>query len=1158
MPDKTFAFIIVWCVFVLLTARGAARWALRRPAFLAVLTAAVVAAGLICLKSLPVELMPHAATETMTVTVNVRGGMAPQDVETLIARPLEDALGDLPRLRTLFTSAKKDRCVVSLDFEPGADMNAAAGETHERVERTIPKLPPEIEKPSIARYEESDAPVYIAAMTSRQLSPEQMRGLVDRHLKDQLLRAPGVANVEVGGGRESKILVEVDRDRLLAYQLPVQRIVSVLGKRNAAVQVGTVDAGSGSLPIRLVGTIKSLEEMKKIVVSRDAKGGTVLLEDVARVADSYLEPESLSRLNGRSAVSLYVQKESAANTLRTAQGIEEQLREAWAEIPASLRKSMEFMVVSNQAVSIREAMASVRVSLIFGVLLVVLMLGLAHGRAPLARWATGGGLAVLAFLLLLTWAFRIPQARMEIPLVLFLLIAVAFVFLYPDARQSLLVAAAIPLSVLLCLILLKVSGLSLNLMSLFGLALGIGLLVDNAILVHESLARESPLTSETAVRACQNVLSPLVGSTLATAVAFSPLLFLSHDVQRLYGDVAASVGASLFSSLAVSLTVIPALALRMKNGAPFFHWQGRRFSAQASIDRWTGWRKAIGVFLRGWFTRMESVLRRVPSGLLYAFPALLLLCAALGQKGPYQFVYGLLAASALIWGSAWAWRQDSRWEAIMGMRFRLVGGALALCLGALGLFWALEKDFQPAGEKDEFVIFVELSSGVKLSVADAIAAEMEDLIHNDARAAANIETLVSRVEGWSSKIYVTLKPRGSRPLSTEKVIALLREKLKDAGRDRDDNAFVHFSSPRSADEMVVQVAGPDYAVLESLAGEVAAGLEKTRGFVDVKLRYRPGRPEVVAHVDPDKADRHHLTAEAVVETVHALMRGLRATLFRREGRQIETIVRLRMEDRENLAALADIPLFNRQDGQLRLGHLARLEMSKMPNEIFRENKQRIIQVSANRHGLSLGKAAEEAFRVIDGIAFPPDYFAALAGGYRDMARTLRQMAAGVLFMALAVFLLLVVLFESLKQALVVLAAVPLCLIGAGWGLAAFNMPVSPGALVGLMLLGGVVVNKAILIMDHFRENAQTADVHEKLRQAVQAQRRPVLLITLSTVLAFLPMLLDPSESGALWRPFSVVLVFGVLSSALLTLLVVPCLASMLMSRGERRDDVADS
>jgi HAE1 family hydrophobic/amphiphilic exporter-1 len=817
------------------------------------------------------------------------------------------------------------------------------------------------------------------------------------------------------------------------------------------------------------------------------------------------------------------------------------------------------------------------VSLACGILLILLSLCLVESERLSTKRMAGVVLGGLLALMCVTALLKISDARMEplywILLGLFLLLA----FFDPDIRPGLIVAGSMPLSALFCFLLFQACGLTLNVMSLFGLALGLGMLVDNATVVYEhinelGLPPPGPAAREAALKATEEMVIPLIGGTVTNAIVFVPFLFLSREIQLMYTDVAAAVGASLFASLGISLTAVPLLASGLVlKGAPKWPAFPGRLESRAkkwgeNINRWGTllWERGAAYSMRAlerarafYAARLKphfnslaghhSLTGLPPWAGLVLFVVLFAGLWALGGKTPAKIFFLLTALGLTAAGFALFRGFEGHWRGLFNRRVEILAAALLLAAAATAvIFKATERDFQTSGELDEFVVFLELSSGVRLEVSNAVAAEVEKILDTDPEVAPTIKTAVSRVEGWSSKIYVTLVPRAQRHLSAEQVQDLLRVKLKGVGSDKDPNAFVHFSSPRTGQEITVEVLGPDYGVLEQLAQQICGSLEKIPGLSDVKMRYRPGRPEVLAVVDPDRAARAGLSAEAVAETTHALVRGLRATTFRTGGRQTETIVRLRREDSENLNALADLPLGG-PGRTLRLTEVADLTMSKMPNEIFRENKARLIQITANRTRLSLGRAAEEIQAALDAMNFPLDYHAALDREVTDMARSINQLTAGILVMIFLVYVVLVVLFESLVEPFIILSAVPLCLIGVAGGLVFFGLPLSTGVLVGVIMLAGVVVNNAIMLLDHLNNYTDRDEpLADRLRKSVLARMRPIFLTAGSAVLGFLPMMLDTSESGVLWRPLAVTLVFGLIFSTVLTLYVTPALTHFLL------------
>ncbi|HOW26875.1 MAG TPA: efflux RND transporter permease subunit [Elusimicrobiota bacterium] len=1152
---------VSFTLFVLVFARGAPRWVLRRRTLFSVLVAGLLVGGFLSLRSLPVELLPNHASQIITVSVLVRGGLAPLEVEERLSKPLESALEGLPHLEAVSSVAKYGRCVVGLTFDSKADMPRMTVAVHERIEQIADQLPPETEKPVIAHYEDSDAPVYVAALTSDSSSPEEIRSWADRHVRERLLRVPGVANVELAGGREKKVIVSLDQSRMAAYGLSVQRVTSLLSKRNLAVKVGSGETGERNLSVRLDALFPRVEDIRNVRVGRDLSRETIRLGQVATVEESPLEPEGFSRLNGRPAISIYVQKESSANTLTVARSVQRCLREVWGGLPAGWRKNVQSVVIVDQAALVRSSIRSMRISVLFGVLLIVLVLSVIHTASRHLRW---GGISLLAgtvFLLCGRALFQWESVAIEILLGVVLVVVFASGIRFRSLRPALLVGGVIPLSLLLSLILLKSAGATLNAMTLFGLALGAGLLVDNAIVVFERIRErwegaEVGSRSESVAPAAESAAGPLLASTVTTLVVFLPFLFLPPDVTGFYSDLGLAVTASLVSSLIVSLTVIPCLAPVVldetgrsgKEHDPLAPVVGSVVGRLLSSGR-RGWGHLLGFLQRGPCLRTASQFVGVCIVMVSSL-------FALGQPVEGRLVFSLFMGVVCLVGSAWI--VDRRSLRILFGRYRgvFLWGMLILSLGGGSLLaWGTERDSQPTGEPDEFIVFLECSGGLKMARTDLIVREVERKMTRSAVLSPLVRTVVSRVEGSGARLYVTLKPRKQRSLGLDEAVELFRRELRGVGRNIDEESFLHFSIPGAGgDDIGVKVYGPDYAVLEDLSQQVAEGLGRIRGLRDVKMRYRPPRPEVEVRLDPEKLVCYGVTAEHVSETVHGAIRGLRATVFHSSRDQTDVVVRLRNADRADVSVLKDVRIPLGKGGSVRLGELAVFGVVRSPHEIVRAEKQRLIDVTASRSGVPSGRVLRRLKTVLGSIRFPLDYYAKEDEALTQETSRLGLLTLTVLGTVGLVLVVLVVFFESWKEPWVILGSVPLGILGAAWGLSVFQLPLSPGTLVGLMVLGGVVVNNAILIKDRFAQNRSEGQRFSSVElwcSAVSERRRIVALTTGTTVMGFLPMLFDWSEGGDVWRSLAVTMVFGLIAGAVLTLLVIPCLMISLESRGRR-------
>jgi len=1139
----------------------------------------------------------------------------------------------------LVSSSKKDRSVVTLEFEPGRDMDLAALEVREKFLRVKPKLPPEIERPIIARYEEADAPILIAALTSDTLTPEDLRRLVDATLKEKVMRVDGVANVEVGGGRERKIVVNLDRQRLAALALPIKRVSAVLERNNLILRSGDV-TGSPTLllGVRTLGAFQTVQDIRKMTIAVSPNGGRVRLEDVAEVTDSFLESESYSRLNARAAVTLYVQKETTANTVRAAGRVLDVLNEFRKDLPAGV----ELSVISNQRTSILDAVNSVKMTLLIGVALVVLVLPIFLGKTRGTRWASGGLLFFLMAGVVVTGFLGGSQNVLAVPALLVSLTAVGLAFRRPDMRTALVVALSIPASVLVTLVFMYAESVSLNVMSLSGLLLGIGLLVDNAVVVIENYDRlmaEDPTRSQSQAMALatDEMVTPIVSGTLATVVVFLPFSLLQKQTQLLFSGIAFTVTVSLFSSLFVSLTLIPALGSRINPLA--FKLSG--------LDRWvdnlilwihekivvpvkTRTQSVFVLFAKTETqstpvipakagiqpcTRQNGCREKGKTSLLslrFVIPAkagiywfLMFLTEARWKFFPFLertfyrlprnssqkhqkildpglrrddepnkeervlsflicfFLMGVLLVKLFLTSSWWGAVQSV--SAVVFVATGLVmarhyGPSLKWCLAhrravlgtvgglfvlALAVFlFVLPRDFMSASEQSEFVVFVELDTGVRLDISNRVVQEVEKTVRDLPSIKGAVKHVSSRVEGWSSKVYVTLNDRSTRSLTTRQVIAEVRPAVTKVleAYEKEYKAFCYFSEPMAGKELFVELFGHDYDLLAQLAMDIAGRLGKLPMLSDVKIRYRPGRPQLSVTVEPQRAALFGLDTQEISEQLHAQTRGLRASTFYDKAQEVETVVRLNPAQRETVAQLKNLIVSSPTGEQVFVENTATVRADLSPSEIWHRNRSRVIQVSANLGSSSLETAAKAVKGVLAGVSFPTDYYADIGGQYEEMVQSNRDFWKALVLTIYLIFMVLACQFESVPRPLVIMAAVPLSVIGAVAVLVLWGTTVTMGVSVGLLMLGGIVVNHSIMLLDRIlvlKAQGGWPDERERMVEAGRQRLRPIFMTTATTVLGLLPMALDKSESASLWAPLALTVIGGLISSTVLTLFITP-------------------
>ncbi|MFA5146583.1 MAG: efflux RND transporter permease subunit [Candidatus Omnitrophota bacterium] len=1028
-------------------------FSIKRPVTMLMVYVILMLVGLLSLTQLPVELYPNISFGEISIIIEVRGGIPPTEVESLVTKPIEEAVGSVSHLEEMLSISKEGESTVVLSFEPGINMDFAALEVREKFARVKNKLPKEIEKPIIAQFKRSDVPIVIIAVTSLRRSTEEIRKIVDEEIREPLRRISGVADAEVAGGRERKILVEADQRKMAAYSVSLEKLISMISMNNLNLLSGDIETDKEKYLIRTIGLFKSVEEIKNIPVSALSDGTAIRLKDVANVVDSYLEPTGYARVNIRPVVSIYIQKESTANTIKVAQTIEEEVNRLKEKMP----KDLHITITSNQANFIKEAIENLKVSLLQGAGLIMLVLTFFLVKLE-RRYIILTAVLLVSTLFLPTKLLYLLLAAMVITSVIIAKI-----------RPVLIVSSAIPISVIITFSLMWAMKLSVNFMTLFGLALGVGMLVDNSIVVFENILSKNEKGLKgipAAIEGTEEVWVAIWAGTLTHISVFLPMIFVGEEIKLLYGGVAWTVTFSLLVSLFVAITVVPLLTSRAK----FY-------------------------------------IKDVPTGY--------------GKKDRAGFMTAIYAA------------QRKGVVYMIRKRYRVLMWAALIFLVSLFLFTKMGMEFLGTTEQNKFTIFIEMPTGTKLDVTDSFVKKVEAMVKEIPEA----KIFSSRVEPWSSKIYVELVSLTKRKRSVKEVIEGIRPKV-----ERLKPAFIYFEEEQEVGtkEIVLELFGYDYNTLREIAISMATRLGALKGFTDTKIRMREGRPELGLRVDRKKAGLMDMSVLNVADMVHAQMRGLRATLFHTESSEVETIARLDEKYRKTFKDLHKLVLMNQDDDRIYLEQIVDFKYDLGPSEIWRKNKTRMIQVSSNIGKFPLSKAITITKTALSDLKLPEGYYYRFGGNYPTMMATQKQFRAIIWLVIILIYLVLAALFESYYQPFIIMVSVPLAMVGVVIALYATGKAVGMGVFVGLMMLGGIVVNNAILLIDHTNQ-LEKKNIHY-LRALLMASRdrlRPILMTTITTLLGLLPMAVSTHEGSNLWSPLAITVMGGLTSSAILTLLIVP-------------------
>lgn len=1037
-------------------------FSIRKPVSTIMIFASVCLIGLISLTRLPVELYPNIAFGQISIIINIRGGIPPTEVESMVSRPVEEAVSTVSHLENMMSISKEGESTVVLSFEQGINMQLAAMEVREKFAKVKEKLPKEAEKPVVAQFSQTDVPIVIFAVTSRKRTPEELRNLVDESIKERLKRIRGVANVEVGGGRERKIMVEPDKDALFKYSVSINNVINALGASNLNLLTGELQGEKQKFLIRAIGQFNNIDDIKNVVVLSRPNGSLVRVSDVAEVKDSFMEAQTYSRMNVKPVVSLYIQKESKSNTIEVAQNINKEI----TEIKKILPEDVDLIVTSDQSEFIKNSISNLCDSLIRGSVMIFLILFLFMGGRT------------TKFNLAITLAVIVSVFAPDIVIYLMLLGAVLSSVFIKRYRSVLTVASSIPISLIITFGLMDMSNmfapgmnLSINFITLFGLALGVGMLVDNAIVVFENIVTKTergiPI-DEAAITGSTEMNVVIFASTLTTVIVFLPMIFVSKSLSILYGGIAWTVTYSLSASLFVALMVVPLMFYKIYKNTK----NKEEFQVKA-------------IFLDPLYNIQEK---------------------------------------ALIF--------------VLKRRYLVVFIAFLMFAGSIFLYSKMGKEYLGSTEQNKFTVFIELPTGAKLDASDEYVREVENLL----KEVPEVKEFSSRVEGWSSKIYVTLVGLAERQRSVNEIIESLRPKVA-----RFQPAFIYFEEQQEVGtkEIILNIFGYDYDILREIAIAVTTRMGQVPYFTDAKIRMREGRPELWIRPDKKKAAEFGMTTKDVGDMIHAMVRGVRATLFHTKASEIETIVRIQEKDRRTIKDIHTLLISKTGEDKATLDQLATFEYGLGPSEIWRKDRSRMIQVSANIGEIPLGKAVKLLDEKLSDLNLPENYYYEIGGDYETLQKTQSEFLLTIIVTLTLIYLVLASIFESYSQPFITMATVLLGTVGAILSLFITGTSIGMGALIGMMMLAGIVVNNGIILVDHANFlHTKRSNLFRIILQAARDRLRPVLMTSASTIFGLLPMAIDKSEGSNLWNPLAITVIGGMVFSTPLTLVLVPSVYSI--------------
>jgi HAE1 family hydrophobic/amphiphilic exporter-1 len=1018
-------------------------FSIRRPVTVLMATLIAILLGAIAFLRLPVDLMPEFVYPTLSIRAEYPG-VAPEEMENLVARPLEEAFSSAPGVERISSTSQEGVVNVRVSFVHGSNLDEAANELRLRLDRRRSSLPEDMPPPIMYKYDVAQFPIMFLTVSSSEMDGKELRHFVEKQIQYRLERVPGVAQFTVRGGLRREIHVDLDLSKLRSLGLSVSDVVRVVRMENLNRPVGPVHEGDFEVLLRMQGEYRNLDEIRSLVVA--SRGGVpVYLRDVALVEDSHEEVRQLVSVNGKPAVRLFVYKQSGANTVTVSDAVWEEVERIHADYP-----HIRIGATGDSAQFIRAAINNVKTSALQGACLAVLIL--------------------LVFLRSLS--------------------------------STLIIGVAIPISVISTFSLMYFYGFTLNTISFGGLALGVGMLVDNAIVVLENIFRhrESGKSRvQAAIDGSREVAGAITASTLTTLAVFVPIVFLSGLSSLTFKQLAYVVSFSLFCSLVVALTIVPVMSSRF-------------------LRRSAGNPKNPIVAVANWFGRAQDRL-------------------------------------AENYGSFLRWA--------LAHRFVVISLA-AVCLGlALSMTPLIGVELTPEADEGEVRVSVELEPGTRVAVTDATMQQMAQVVRELVPEAENI-MIESGGGGFransqhQAEMRIQLVSLDQRSRSAREIAMAIRPKLNlhpgMTVRTRVSSGMFRASRfSDSEDRLSVIVRGYDLEILQDLAGQVQKAMASVTGVPEVQISRQPGMPEMLVQVDRLKAATMGLNVSDIADALETAIGGRRTSMYRQQGDEFNIVVRLKEQDRLELSQVGKVPLVTISGHPVPAESVIHLRRQEGPVSIDRLDQQRVITVSGTLGDRDLGSVMRDLDAKLRDIARPSGYEFVYGGEYEEQQETFRELTFAGILAVLLVYMVMAAQFESLRDPFIILFSVPLAAIGVIVTLVVTQTTFNMQGFLGLILLAGIVVNNAIILIDYTNQlrRHHGYSVWDAVIAGGSRRLRPVLMTTTTTVLGLLPMALGFGEGAELQQPMARVVIGGLISSTLITLVLIPVIYSLLEERTER-------
>ena len=987
----------------------------------------VVILGFISLDRLNIDLLPEINFPGAAVITTYQGA-GPEEIESLVTKPLENSLATVTNVSSISSISDAGQSTIIMEFNFGTDMDFAALDMREQTDLVSGFLPEDAQDPLVFKFDPSMIPVLQLGVYSGE-NLADLKTNVEDNVVPRLERLPGVASVSITGGLDKEILIELDRNKMENYNIDFNTVTQNLMLENFNVSGGQINRGNVEYIVRVTGKFESVDQIREVVIPTGSRTGFVKLSDIGTVKDTFKEVSTIARVNGEDSIGLTIQKQTDANTVSVAQSVREEIKAIQEDQP-----NLNMVPIADQAEYIEQSINSVYRNAIIG--------------------------GILAILVLLVFLRNI--------------------------RSTIIIGLTIPISVVSTFLLLYFSGLTINIVSLGGLALGIGMLVDNSIVVLENIFRYKQYglnRVEAASRGSEEVGMAIAASTFTTIVVFLPVIFVQGLTAQIFRELALTVSFSLFASLIVALTLIPMLSSKILKLS--------KRQMNLSDDTKLGFIKKNYRSSLNWFLHHRWIV-----------VTLIIILVAVG---------GLLAIDL---GAEFLPTFD---QGQFTINYSLPVGTV------------LDDTQEVAGEIEETLQDIP---------------EVETIFSNIGVG----DTMSGSTASEAGTFTVLLKDLEQRDRSTSEVMEELRNKIKIPGADINiESQNMYMGGGMGAGQPVnIKVVGDNLDELERLSELVMDEMRQVEGVREIADSFEEGRPEFLIDIDRSLAARLGLRVRTVANTVKSAITGDVATQYEVTGNEYDVRVTLKDEDKQNIEQIKNLMVPSPSGAKVPLYRVAQFEVSEGPKEILRINQERYAEITASLYQTDLNTAVSAIQdRVNNNIELPEGYDIRFGGQFQDLQESFIDLFYAFLLAIVLVYMVMASQFESFVHPLVIMFTVPLAIVGVILGLYITQTTISVPSLIGVIALAGIVVNNAIVLVDYInRIRSEGKNKIDAILEAGPIRLRPIMMTALTTILALIPLSLGIGEGSELQQPLAIVVISGLLFSTFLTLYVIPVLYSI--------------